>query len=118
MVHGPKASPQHLPSVDKLLRLPAVAALLQQHGHTLVAGQARALLDSLRTQALAGALQITSIPTIMAFRDGILVFAQPGALPAPALEDIIAKVRALDMDQVRAQLQARGAEVPATSAAE
>lgn len=56
MVHGPKASPQHLPSVDKLLRLPAVVALLQEHGHTLVAGQARALLDSLRTQALAGAL--------------------------------------------------------------
>jgi len=75
-------------------------------------------VDTEAEQALAGALQITSIPTIMAFRDGILVFAQPGALPAPALEDIIAKVRALDMDQVRAQLQARGAEVPATSAAE
>ncbi len=75
-------------------------------------------VDTEAEQALAGALQITSIPTIMAFRDGILVFAQPGALPAPALEDIIAKVRALDLDQVRAQLQARGAEVPATSAAE
>jgi L-seryl-tRNA(Ser) seleniumtransferase len=61
MVHGPKASPQHLPSVDKLLRLPAVAALLQQHGHTLVAGQARALLDSLRTQALAGALRESAL---------------------------------------------------------
>ena len=75
-------------------------------------------VDTEAEQALAGALQITSIPTIMAFRDGILVFAQPGALPAVALEDIIGKVRALDMEQVRAHLEAQRAEVPAASAAE
>ena len=57
-------------------------------------------------QALAGALQIRSIPTIMAFRDGVLVFAQPGALPAPALEELLTKIKALDMDEVRASIAA------------
>ena len=74
-------------------------------------------VDTEAEQALSGALQITSIPTIMAFRDGILIFAQPGALPAAALEDIIGKVRALDMDQVRAQLAAQREE-PATATAD
>jgi thioredoxin 1 len=50
---------------------------------------------------LAGGLQISSIPTLMAFRDGILVFRQAGALPAPALEQLITAVRDLDMDDVR-----------------
>ena len=53
---------------------------------------------------LAGAARITSIPTLMAFRDGILVFSQPGALPAAALEQVIEAVRGLDMDEVRAEL--------------
>jgi thioredoxin reductase (NADPH) len=57
-------------------------------------------------QALAGALQIRSIPTIMAFRDGVLVFSQPGALPAVALEEIITKITELDMDEVRASIAA------------
>ena len=61
-------------------------------------------------QDLAGALQIRSIPTIMAFRDGVLLFAQPGALPAPALEDLITKIKDLDMDEVRAQIAAGGAD--------
>jgi thioredoxin 1 len=50
---------------------------------------------------LAGALQITSIPTLMAFRDGVLVFRQPGALPRSALDELIGAVRGLDMDDVR-----------------
>ncbi|HET7247802.1 MAG TPA: thioredoxin domain-containing protein [Streptosporangiaceae bacterium] len=54
--------------------------------------------------ALAGAARITSIPTLMAFRDGILVFSQPGALPAAALEQVIQAVRDLDMDEIRARL--------------
>jgi len=57
-------------------------------------------------QELAGALQIRSIPTIMAFRDGVLVFSQAGALPAPALEEIITKITELDMDEVRASIAA------------
>ncbi len=60
-------------------------------------------------QELAGALQIMSIPTIMAFRDGVLLFAQPGALPAAALEELIGKIKELDMDDVRAQIAAQSA---------
>jgi thioredoxin 1 len=67
-------------------------------------------VDTEAEQSLAAAAQISSIPTLMAFRDGILVFSQPGALPGPALEDLITQVRALDMDDVRAQLAAQTAE--------
>ena len=67
-------------------------------------------------QQLASALQIRSIPTIMAFRDGVLLFAQPGALPGPALEDLITKITALDMDEVRARIAAESAEAGTTSA--
>ena len=63
-------------------------------------------VDTEAEQALAQAANITSIPTLMAFREGILVYAQPGALPAPALEQLITAVRGLDMDDVRAQLAA------------
>ena len=55
-------------------------------------------------QALAGAAGIRSIPTLMAFRDGVLVFSQPGALPAAALEQVIAGVRELNMSEIHAQL--------------
>jgi len=61
-------------------------------------------IDTDANQDLAGAAQITSIPTLMAFRDGILVFSQPGALPAAALEQVIQAVRDLDMDGVRAEI--------------
>ncbi len=61
-------------------------------------------VDTEAEQALAAAASITSIPTLMAFRDGILVFSQPGALPAPALEQVIGAVRGLDMDDVRSQI--------------
>lgn len=50
---------------------------------------------------LSASAGITSIPTLMAFREGVLVFSQPGALPPPALEQVIEGVRALDMDEVR-----------------
>jgi thioredoxin 1 len=63
-----------------------------------------AKVDTDAEQALAASAGITSIPTLMAFRDGVLVFSQPGALPAPALEQVIAGVRDLDMDAVREQL--------------
>ena len=61
VVHGSKASAKDLPSVDRLLRSPAVSALVADHGHTLVADQARALLDGLRVQALAGALETSAV---------------------------------------------------------
>lgn len=61
-------------------------------------------VDTEDQQAIAAAANIRSIPTLMAFRDGILVFAQPGALPAPALEQVITAVKSLDMDDVRKQV--------------
>lgn len=60
-----------------------------------------AKIDTDREQELASAFSIRSIPTLMIFRDGIPLFAQPGALPQEALEDLLQKVRALDMDEVR-----------------
>ncbi len=63
-----------------------------------------AKVDTEAEQALAAQAQITSIPTLMAFRDGILLYAQPGALPGSALEDLIKQVRELDMDAVRTEL--------------
>lgn len=66
-------------------------------------------VDTEAEQELAGAAQITSIPTLMAFRDGILVYSQPGALPAAALEEVIAGTRGLDMDQVRAEIATQSA---------
>ncbi|MER6334289.1 thioredoxin [Streptomyces sp. NPDC001034] len=66
-------------------------------------------VDTEAEQALAAAAGITSIPTLMAFREGTLVFSQPGALPPQALEQVIAAVRGLDMDEVRA---ARGGAQP------
>lgn len=64
-------------------------------------------VDTEAEQNLAAAAGITSIPTLMAFRDGILVFSQPGALPASALEQVIDGVQGLDMDDVRAQVEAQ-----------
>jgi thioredoxin 1 len=60
-----------------------------------------AKVDTEAEPALAAALRISSIPTLMAFRDGVLVFAQPGALPSTALEQVITAVKDLDMDKVR-----------------
>ncbi|MGH1563492.1 thioredoxin [Mumia sp. DW29H23] len=67
-------------------------------------------VDTEAEQDLAGALQITSIPTLMAFRDGILLFNQPGALPAQALDQVIDAVREVDMDEVRAQVAEQQAQ--------
>lgn len=61
-------------------------------------------VDTEAQPELAAAGRIQSIPTLMAFRDGILVFSQPGALPEPALEQVIAAVRDLDMDGIRRKI--------------
>ncbi|MFP5335666.1 MAG: thioredoxin [Actinomycetes bacterium] len=71
-----------------------------------------AKVDTEDQPELAGRYGVTSIPTLVVYRDGIPVFGQPGALPQPALEDLLRQVRDLDMDQVRAryaeQLKAAG----------
>jgi thioredoxin 1 len=69
-----------------------------------------AKVDTEDQQQLAAAMNITSIPTIMAFKDGIGVFAQAGALPRPMLDDLISQVRELDMDRVRSDLARQEAE--------
>lgn len=61
-------------------------------------------IDTEAEQGLAAAAQIQSIPMLMIFREGILLFAQPGALPGEALEDLIGQVRTIDMDEVRASV--------------
>ena len=63
-----------------------------------------AKVDTEAEQSLAAAARISSIPTLMAFRDGIQVFSQPGALPAASLEELITSIRSLDMDNVRAEI--------------
>jgi|SRR5690606_15728964 len=64
-------------------------------------------VDTEAEQGLAAAAEISSIPTLMAFREGILVFSQPGALPPAALEQVVTAVKDLDMDDVRAQIAAQ-----------
>lgn len=66
-------------------------------------------VDTEAEQELAARFGIMSIPTLMAFRDNVLLYAQPGALPAEALEDLIGQVKALDMDEVRRQVEAQRA---------
>lgn len=60
-------------------------------------------------QALAGAFQVRSIPTLMIFRDQILIYSQPGSLPASALEELLGKAKALDMEEVRKEIAAEQA---------
>ncbi len=72
-----------------------------------------AKVDTEAEQELAAAFGIMSIPTLMVFRQGIVLYAQPGALPAPSLDQLIAQVRALDMAEVRRQM----AETPAHQSA-
>lgn len=72
-----------------------------------------AKVDTDAQQALAGAMGITSIPTLMAFRDGVRVFSQAGALPGPALDEVINAVRGLDMDDVHKQIAEQEAAGPA-----
>jgi len=70
-------------------------------------------VDTEDQEGLAGAFGIRSIPTIMVFRDGVLLASQPGMLPAPVLEDLIAQVRALDMEEIHKQIAAeRAAQSP------
>ena len=65
-----------------------------------------AKIDTESEQQLAGAAGISSIPTLMAFRDGVLLFSQAGALPGAALDDLISQVEALDMAKIKAEIAA------------
>jgi thioredoxin 1 len=70
-----------------------------------------AKVDTEAERELAAAFEITSIPTLMAVRDGVVLYSEPGALPEAALEDLVGQVQALDMEEVRRQVeQNRAAE--------
>ena len=73
-------------------------------------------VDTEAQAALAGAGGISSIPTLMVIRDGIVLYAQPGALPEPALEELITKARELDMDEIRAEIAERAGAAKAARA--
>ena len=83
---------------------PVFEASSEQHPDVV-----HAKVDTDAEQGLSQAVGIASIPTLMAFRDGILVFNQAGALPGPMLERVVDAVRALDMDEVRAQMAGQDA---------
>ena len=68
-----------------------------------------AKLDTVANQQLASALEIQAIPTLMAFRDGILIYQNAGALPPAAFDDLIQQVKNLDMDDVRRQIAEQNA---------
>lgn len=89
---------------------PVYAAAAEEH-QDIVFGS----VDTEAQRELAGAVGITSIPTLMAFRDGILVFSQPGALPASGLEQVISAVRELDMDRVRSEIEQQKQDAPTGS---
>jgi thioredoxin 1 len=72
-------------------------------------------IDTDAQPALSAAFGIRAIPTLMVLRDGVLLFAQPGVLPAAALDEIIGKVRELDMDEVRREIAAHEAEEAGSS---
>jgi thioredoxin 1 len=67
-------------------------------------------IDTEAQQELAGAADIQAIPTLMVFRDGVLLFREAGALPSAALEELVTQAKALDMDEVRAELAAHAHE--------
>lgn len=81
---------------------PVFEAASETHGDIVFAK-----VDTEAEQQLAAGFQITSIPTLMVFRENVIVFSQAGALPAPQLEQLIAGVRGLDMNEVRAQIAAQ-----------
>ena len=73
-------------------------------------------VDTEAQQALAASFAITSIPTLMIIRDNVVLYAQPGALPEPALEELISKAREVDMDEVRACIAGQQDEAKAGTA--
>jgi thioredoxin len=79
---------------------PAYEAASEKHPDVVFAK-----VNTEEQQALAGYFQIRSIPTLMVFREKIIIFAQPGALPAAALEQVIEKAKALDMNEIRREIE-------------
>jgi thioredoxin 1 len=79
---------------------PVFEAAAERHPNVVFAK-----VDTEAQQELAGAFQIRAIPTLMAFRDGVIIFNQSGMLPAAALDELVKKIGELDMDEVRAKIE-------------
>ena len=86
---------------------PAYEAASEKHPDVVFAK-----VNTEEQQSLAGYFQIRSIPTLMIFREKIIIFAQPGALPASALEQVIDKAKSLDMNEVRREIEKESANAP------
>jgi thioredoxin 1 len=91
---------------------PIFEAASERHGDVVFAK-----VDTEEERGLAGAFAIRSIPTLMAFREGILVFAQPGLLRGPVLDQLIEEVKRLDMDEVRRMIDVKEAGEPGSDEA-
>ncbi len=89
---------------------PTYEAASEKHPDALFAK-----VDTEAQQALAAHFQIRSIPMLMIFREQVLLYSQPGALPAEALEEVLTKVKALDMAEVHAKVAEQAEQAPATS---
>lgn len=89
---------------------PTYEAASEQHEDIVFAK-----VDTEDQQELAQAFGIRSIPTLMVFRDQVILYAQPGALPGNMLEDLIGQVKAIDMDEVRAQIASQNDDAPSES---
>jgi len=90
---------------------PVFAAAAQKHSDALFAK-----VNTEEQPAIAAHFNIRSIPTLMVFRDNVIVYAEAGALPAGALDEVIGAARTLDMEKVRREIEAqRGAEPPAAA---
>jgi thioredoxin 1 len=87
---------------------PVFEAAAERHGDVVFAA-----CNTEEQPELAAAFGIRSIPTVMAFREGVLVYSQPGALPAEAVDELLRQVRALDMVEVHAKAQPAGADARA-----
>ena len=88
---------------------PAFEAASEKHPDIVFAK-----INTEEQQELAGYFQIRSIPTLMIFREKIIIFAQPGALPASAFDQVIEKAKALDMNEVRAEIEKEKSKAPKT----
>jgi thioredoxin 1 len=86
---------------------PAYEAASEKHPDVVFAK-----VNTEEQQTLAGYFQIRSIPTLMIFREKIIIFSQPGALPAAALEQVIDKAKSLDMNEVRREIEKESANAP------
>ena len=104
-VHHHFYPPDYRPIMGPYAQMPQVRDWkLERTVEEMEKNNVDAAMLSLREQGLAAALRIQAIPTLMVFRDGVLLFREAGLLPEPALEDLVEQVRGIDMDEVKKEI--------------